>query len=163
MGRTSPWLDTLGLFTLLAPPPGSAPDWFLYSEAGYDVTLQAIVGGRVAAEASVRRQVPSAVGVVERRLRPAKGGIYGNHADWQRVSNVGGVISDFSNKFTTFASTLETEVTGTVRLSEHCALRGGYQMLWINGLAFAMENLVAPNSADLLLLHGAFAGLEMRF
>jgi hypothetical protein len=93
----------------------------------------------------------------------AKGGIYGNQADWERVTNVGGVISDFSNEFTTFASTLETEVTGTVRLSEHCALRGGYHMLWINGLAFAMENLVAPNSADLLLLHGAFAGLEMRF
>ena len=92
-----------------------------------------------------------------------KGGIYGNQADWARVSNVGGVISDFGNEFTTFASTLETEVTGTVRLSDHCALRGGYQMLWINGLALAMENLVAPNSADLLLMHGAFAGLEMRF
>jgi hypothetical protein len=92
-----------------------------------------------------------------------KGGIYGNHADWQRVSNVGGVIADFSNQFNTFASTLEAEVTGTVSLSDHCALRGGYQMLWINGLAFAMENLVAPNSADLILLHGGFAGLELRF
>ncbi len=80
-----------------------------------------------------------------------------------RVTNVGGVISDFGNEFTTFASTLETEVTGTVRLSDHCALCGGYQMLWINGLALAMENLVAPDSADLLLMHGAFAGLEMRF
>jgi hypothetical protein len=28
--------------------------------------------------ATVRRQGPVAVGVVERRLRPAKGGIYGN-------------------------------------------------------------------------------------
>lgn len=32
----------------------------------------------MAAEATVRRQGPVAVGVVERRLRPAKGGIYGN-------------------------------------------------------------------------------------
>jgi dienelactone hydrolase len=68
----------MGLFALMAPPPGSASDWFLYPEAGYDVTLQASVGGRMAAEATVRRQGPVAVGVVERRLRPAKGGIYGN-------------------------------------------------------------------------------------
>ena len=70
--------NPMGLFTLLAPPPGSAPDWFLYPEAGYGVALEASVDGRVAAEATVRRQGPVAVGVVEKRLRPAKGGIYGN-------------------------------------------------------------------------------------
>ena len=68
----------MGLFTLMAPPPGSAPDWFLYPPAGYDVTLQASVDGRVAATVSVRRPDPVVVGVVERRLRPAKGGLYGN-------------------------------------------------------------------------------------
>jgi hypothetical protein len=31
----------MGLFTLMAPPPGSAPAWFLYPEAGYDVELEA--------------------------------------------------------------------------------------------------------------------------
>src|SRR5215216_5624241 len=66
--------NPMGLFTLLAPPPGSAPDWFLYPEAGYGVALEASVDGRVAAEATVRRQGPVAVGVVEKRLRPAKGG-----------------------------------------------------------------------------------------
>jgi Acyl-CoA thioester hydrolase/BAAT N-terminal region len=78
LGGSYTGVNPMGLFTLMAPPPGSAPDWFLYPEAGYDVTLQATVGGRVVAEASVRRQVPSAVGVVERRLRPTKDGIYGN-------------------------------------------------------------------------------------
>jgi pimeloyl-ACP methyl ester carboxylesterase len=78
LGGSYTGVNPIGLFTLMAPPPGSAPDWFLYPEAGYDVALQASVGGRVAAEASVRRQVPSAVGVAERRLRPTKGGIYGN-------------------------------------------------------------------------------------
>jgi dienelactone hydrolase len=78
LGGSYTGVNPMGLFTLTAPPPGSAPDWFLYPDAGYDVTLQASVGGRVVAEASARRQVPSAVGVVEKKLRPAKGGIYGN-------------------------------------------------------------------------------------
>jgi dienelactone hydrolase len=78
LGGSYTGVNPMGLFTLMAPPPGSAPDWFLYPEAGFDVTLQATVGGRVVAEASVPRQVPSAVGVVEKQLRPSKGGTYGN-------------------------------------------------------------------------------------
>ena len=78
LGGSYTGINPMGLFTLMAPPPGSAPDWFLYPDAGYDVTVQASVGGRVAATATVRRQGPTAVGVAERRLRPAKGGIYGN-------------------------------------------------------------------------------------
>jgi acetyl esterase/lipase len=78
LGGSYTGVNPMGLFTLMAPPPGSAPDRFLYRAAGYDVTLQATVGGRVAAEAAVRRHGPLAVGVVEKRLRPAKGGIYGN-------------------------------------------------------------------------------------
>jgi dienelactone hydrolase len=78
LGGSYTGVNPMGLFTLMAPPPGPAPDWFLYPEAGFDVQLQASVGGRVVAEASVPRQVPSAVGVVEQRLRPSKGGIYGN-------------------------------------------------------------------------------------
>jgi dienelactone hydrolase len=78
LGGSYTGANPMGLFTLMAPPPGSAPDWFLHPAAGYDVTLQASVGGRVAATATVRRQGPAAVGVVERRLRPARGGIYGN-------------------------------------------------------------------------------------
>ena len=78
LGGSYSGVNPMGLFTLMAPPPGSAPDWFLYPEAGYDVTLQASVGGRVAATATVQQQSPVAVGVVEKQLRPAKGGIYAN-------------------------------------------------------------------------------------
>jgi dienelactone hydrolase len=78
LGGSYSGVNPMGLFTLMAPPPGSAPDWFLYPEAGYDVDLEASVDGRVAATATVRRQSPVVVGVVERQLRPAKGGIYGN-------------------------------------------------------------------------------------
>ena len=49
LGGSYTGVNPMGLFTLMAPPPGSAPAWFLYPEAGYDVTLQASVGGRVAA------------------------------------------------------------------------------------------------------------------
>jgi dienelactone hydrolase len=78
LGGSYTGVNPLGLFTLMTPPPGSAPDWFRYPDAGYDVTLQATVGGRAAATATVRRQGPTAVGVAEQRLRPARGGIYGN-------------------------------------------------------------------------------------
>jgi hypothetical protein len=78
VGGSYAGVNPMGLFTLLAPPPGSAADWFGYGDAGYEVTLQAAVDGRVAAEASARRQDPLAAGVVERRLRPATGGLYGN-------------------------------------------------------------------------------------
>jgi dienelactone hydrolase len=77
LGGSYTGVNPMGLFTLMAPP-GSAPAWFLYPEAGYDVTLQASVSGQVVATATVRRQGPVAVGVVEKQLRPASGGIYAN-------------------------------------------------------------------------------------
>jgi dienelactone hydrolase len=78
VGGSYTGVNPMGLFTLMAPPPGSAPDWFLFAEAGYDVTLEASVGGRAAARATVQRQSPVAVGVVEKQRRPARDGIYGN-------------------------------------------------------------------------------------
>jgi dienelactone hydrolase len=78
VGGSYTGVNPMGLFTLMAPPPGSAPDWFLYGDAGYEVTLEAAVDGRVVATTTARRQDPLAAGVVEKKLRPAKGGIYGN-------------------------------------------------------------------------------------
>jgi dienelactone hydrolase len=78
LGGSYTGVNPMGLFTLMVPPRGSALKLFLYPEAGYDVSLEASVDGRVAATATAKRQGPTAVGVVERRLRPAKGGIYGN-------------------------------------------------------------------------------------
>jgi acyl-CoA thioester hydrolase/bile acid acetyltransferase-like protein len=78
LGGSYTGVKPMGLFTLMTPPPDSSRDWFLYPTAGYDVALQAIVSGRVAARATARRQDPATVGVVEKKLRPANGGIYGN-------------------------------------------------------------------------------------
>ncbi|HEV8651697.1 MAG TPA: acyl-CoA thioester hydrolase/BAAT C-terminal domain-containing protein [Actinomycetes bacterium] len=78
LGGSYAGVNPMGLFELMAPPPDSTPTVFLSPDAGYDVTLQATVGGRVAAGATARRQGPAAVGVVEKELRPARGEIYGN-------------------------------------------------------------------------------------
>jgi len=68
----------MGLFDFMAPPSDSTDVAFLSPDPGYDVTLQATVGDRVVATATAQRQGPAAVGVVEKELRPASGGIYGN-------------------------------------------------------------------------------------
>jgi len=78
LGGSYTGVNPMGLLTLMTPPPGSTAAAFLHGPAGYDVQLEASVSGRVAATATVRRQGPLAVGVVEKQLRPAKGGIYAN-------------------------------------------------------------------------------------
>ena len=78
LGGSYSGINPMGLFQLMAPPAGSAPAAFRHPEAGYEVTLQATLGDQVAAKATARRQGPSAVGVVERELRPASHGLYGN-------------------------------------------------------------------------------------
>jgi dienelactone hydrolase len=78
VGGSYTGVDPMGLFTLMAPPAGSEAAAFLYGDAGYDVDLEATIDGQEAATATVRRQGPLAAGVVEKQLRPARGGIYGN-------------------------------------------------------------------------------------
>jgi dienelactone hydrolase len=78
LGGSYTGANPLGLFTLLAPPPGSAAAVFRHGAAGYDVELEASVNGRAAATATAKRQGPTAVILTEKRLRPTKGGIYGN-------------------------------------------------------------------------------------
>lgn len=63
VGGSYTGVNPMGLFTLMAPPPGSAPDWFLYGDAGYEVTVEAAVDGRVVATTTARRQDPLAAGV----------------------------------------------------------------------------------------------------
>jgi dienelactone hydrolase len=78
LGGSYTGVNPMGLFTLMTPPPGSAPDWFRYPDAGYKVTVQANVDGGEVAGASVRWHSPLMAGVVVKQLRPDKGGIYGN-------------------------------------------------------------------------------------
>jgi len=77
LGGSYSGVNAMGLFQFMAPPSSdSTKTVFFNPDLGYDVTLQARVGRRVAAAATARRQDPAAVGVVVRQLRPASGGIY---------------------------------------------------------------------------------------
>src|SRR5215207_6855129 len=78
LGGSYTGANPIGLFTLLAAPPGSAAAVFRHGAAGYDVELEASVNGRAAATATAKRQGPTAVILTGKRLRPTKGGIYGN-------------------------------------------------------------------------------------
>jgi dienelactone hydrolase len=78
LGGSYSGVDPMGLFELMTPPSGSTARVFRSPDSGYDVTLHATIGNRVAGTATARRQTPAVVGVVEKKLRPANGGIYGN-------------------------------------------------------------------------------------
>lgn len=93
-----------------------------------------------------------------------KAGIYGNHADWEQRIVAAGIPMTDGNEFGHTAFVGQIDLLGTLRITEHCALRGGYQVMWLEGVALAMESLVAPPEATGdVFFHGATAGLELRF
>ena len=63
----------------------------------------------------------------------------------------------------------EAGLTGVCRITNHLALRGGYQVMWIEGLALAPDQIGSTNlggvstldMAGSLFLHGAYGGLEV--
>jgi hypothetical protein len=63
-----------------------------------------------------------------------KGGIYGNDADNQFRSTIVSSTSD-SDTATSFVG--EVNFTGSYRIARHVALRGGYQVLWLENVALA--------------------------
>jgi hypothetical protein len=102
----------------------------------------------------------------------AKMGVFHNAAD--QNSNLNdpanfGVLSAIANGSHT-AFLCELGLIGSYNISQHVALRGGYQVMWIEGLALAsgqipVTNLVA-GTADIatsggLFYHGATAGIEV--
>jgi hypothetical protein len=100
-----------------------------------------------------------------------KAGIYGDHAT-NRV-HIGLTNSAFSADSNASADSVafvgEMSVTGVYRFSEHFALRGGYQFLWLAGVAQASDQVAASNplagTATVSFdgnptYDGAFVGLE---
>lgn len=67
---------------------------------------------------------------------------------------------------TRIAFATEASLAGTWRLNNACALRGGYQILFLQGIELAENLWVAPPPItaveDDLFLHGWFAGFEYR-
>jgi len=95
-----------------------------------------------------------------------KGGVYDNHADWLHEVQTVGATSTFENQFDEVAFMGEVSFALTVRCSEHSALRGGYQWMWLEDVVQAVDSFTAPEGTrglGGLLLHGAFAGIELRW
>ncbi len=109
------------------------------------------------------RESPFQIGVV------AKAGLYGNAA---AASNT---YADSTYDFAANASGSHLSFLGEVGISasyqfaKHFALRGGYQVMWLTGIALAPEQIVATdfgaghlsvNASGALFCQGANAGLE---
>ena len=91
-----------------------------------------------------------------------KAGVYGNAADNELGVVVNGTpVADLTTSETDVAFVGEIGVTATYRLSECWAVRGGYELLWIDGVALADEQFggTIDTSGD-VFYHGATAGLE---
>jgi hypothetical protein len=95
-----------------------------------------------------------------------KAGIYDNRViSRQEVITVNLFSADdtFLDKFDRAAFIGEGALGATLRFNDHSALRGGYQMMWLEDVSTAINSFTEPRSHQGLLLHGAYAGLELRW
>ncbi len=92
-----------------------------------------------------------------------KAGAYGNNADSTGSITTDTTFDAFRNQFDRCAFVGEASLTGTVRLTDYWALRGGYQVMWIDNVAFASESITNATNTNDLLVQGGFAGFELRW
>lgn len=98
-----------------------------------------------------------------------KAGVYGNHSDLEM--RVRDLYNHLGTKTSHTAFTAEIGLMGIVQVTNHLALRGGYQAMWLDGVATAIDQLENVNPIDsekpymggTLFYHGAIAGLEYAF
>jgi hypothetical protein len=102
----------------------------------------------------------------------AKGGAFANAAQQQNVLfNTATTDSQRSASDVQFASVIDLSVGLTVLLGDHCTIRGGYSLLFLDGLALAPDqldtnptmsnsrNFIADNGS--MTLQGPFVGTEV--
>lgn len=102
-----------------------------------------------------------------------KAGIYANDAENDvritQTASLPPLGSAASENHTAFVG--EIGLTGVYRLSRGWAIRGGYQLLWIEGVALASDQVAVSDPDNGLatvdtsgspFYHGAFVGLEFR-
>ena len=100
-----------------------------------------------------------------------KAGVFGNAAAQDSAILTGLVTlpSNGSSAHTAFIG--EVGAIGSFQLTEHLALRGGYRLLWIDGVALATDQLTVSefangtgfSSSGSVFYHGAFAGSEFAY
>ncbi|MCI0359582.1 MAG: BBP7 family outer membrane beta-barrel protein [Planctomycetaceae bacterium] len=91
-----------------------------------------------------------------------KAGAYANVADADFAIAVNGApAAALRNDGTEGAFVGELGVAATYQLSDHWALRGGYQLLWIDGAVLADENFGSFDQSGDVFYHGALLGVEL--
>ncbi len=104
-------------------------------------------------------------------LSAAKAGIYGNTArNAARLSIDGDGIYSFGTRGSAVSFVGDVSFTGAFQLNNVWSIRGGYQLLWLTGLALSSEQFphvshhFIPDAQVVtdgsLFLHGALVGLE---
>ncbi len=98
-----------------------------------------------------------------------KAGIYGNHASQGASSPLLGTSADANRNSVAFAG--EVGIAVVYRFNRLFAIRGGYELLWLDHIALAPDQSrktnLAASSAELglgsALMHGASASIEFAF
>ncbi|HEY4760254.1 MAG TPA: hypothetical protein VIH42_06720 [Thermoguttaceae bacterium] len=98
-----------------------------------------------------------------------KAGIYGNSADLTVIIPEPDLFWRNNRWHTAFIG--EIGLIGVYQVNDHLALRAGYQAMWVEGAALALDQLndiyseeeIGPYTGGSLFYHGAIAGLELRF
>ncbi len=95
-----------------------------------------------------------------------KAGVFGNFSDLTMTV----VDSPLGDKITHTSVLGEIGLMGIFQVTPHLSVRGGYQALWLDGIAIAADQFENVNPDDpkpyiggTLFYHGAFAGLEYAF
>ncbi|MGD0653292.1 MAG: BBP7 family outer membrane beta-barrel protein [Thermoguttaceae bacterium] len=95
-----------------------------------------------------------------------KVGIYGNHAEQISDLNIGQFIG-IGSAWTNHAAFIgEFGLQARYQVTQSLALRAGYELLWLDGIAIApaqFGNPVGIDSNATVFYHGATAGLEYSF
>lgn len=99
-----------------------------------------------------------------------KGGVYGNAArDQIRLRILGTLDESIGTRAQQTSFVGDWNFTGLIQLNEIWAIRGGYQLLWLSGVAlatdqFTLSDIVTPginiNTTGDLFLHGALVSLQ---
>ncbi len=98
-----------------------------------------------------------------------KAGVYGNHSQHNGLlaTDAATIVATGSDDDVAFIG--ELGVVGSVCVTSCFKLRGGYRLLWLDGVALATDQLAATNFNDGIgyqgsgdvFYHGAFAGIEL--
>jgi hypothetical protein len=100
-----------------------------------------------------------------------KAGIFGNAAAQNSLFSTGVVTLPADGGGSQVAFMGELGTTGRMQLTDHLAVRGGYRLLWLDGVALASDQLGVSdfangsgfNGSGNVFYRGAFAGFEFAY